>query len=652
MGGIFLPLNLCTMKKLIITILMLSALIVLLASFSRDDQETFYQSHYKSRLLELSAELDKLQAEILNSELDQNGLEKIKTEIHACRRILKSDDFWLRYFDPTTYRKINGPLPVEWETEVFEKFEKPYRREGAGLTLAELYLDEGSISRDSLLHLVSSAHKAVQIFLSDSITGLLSMPDHFFLCNRLYLLNLAAIYTTGFECPDPASVIPETEDMLEQIRSIYHIYNRQFPNASLGEDYLKLYDDAFHFVRAQPKDFELFDHYKFIRDYVNPLFALNQKMLKQYNCVSQNNNDYTLNTQVNSIFSKELYRGQNIKGIFHRVKDQNTLAQIEALGKLLFYDPILSGNNKRSCASCHVQENGFADNSVNNSLQFDHQNRLSRNSVSLLNAPYNHLVMTDGKHLSLQEQVLAVISNPLEMGGNEEEALEKVLSCKTYKNGFRALLVNTPQEKEITTEHIASAITFYYGKFSKYTSAFDRGMNQQMIEHEDVKKGFNLFMSKAQCATCHFVPQFNGVKPPYLGSEFEVLGTPADTLYQMLSEDKGRYLVNPAFETMSAFRTGTLRNVEKTAPYMHNGVFKNLEQVLEFYKGGGGAGRGLKVDNQTLSADSLRLTKTESQQIIAFMKSLSEDIPVEAPPARLPVSKFKEINNRIVKGTY
>ena len=109
------------------------------------------------------------------------------------------------------------------------------------------------------------------------------------------------------------------------------------------------------------------------------------------------------------------------------------------------------------------------------------------------------------------------------------------------------------------------------------------------------QKGFNLFMSKAQCGTCHFVPQFNGVKPPYAGSEFEVIGVPEDSNYKRLSPDKGRYEINPVNEMMNAFRTGTVRNAAYTKPYMHNGVFQTLDQVIELYDVGGGTGKKLVV---------------------------------------------------------
>ncbi|RZJ86580.1 MAG: cytochrome C peroxidase, partial [Chryseobacterium sp.] len=159
---------------------------------------------------------------------------------------------------------------------------------------------------------------------------------------------------------------------------------------------------------------------------------------------------------------------------------------------------------------------------------------------------------------------------------------------------MKKLLKFTPEEKNISLSHIVSAITFYYADFSNYYSPFDDAMNVNGSLPADARVGFNLFMSKAQCATCHFVPHFNGVKPPYISSEFEVLGVPADTNFSRLSDDKGRYNVNPATETMNAFRTGSIRNSEHTGPYMHNGVFKTLTQVIDFYDAGGGVGKKLK----------------------------------------------------------
>ncbi len=406
------------------------------------------------------------------------------------------------------------------------------------------------------------------------------------------------------------------------------------------------------FVNAQPQNPEQFDHFRFIKDFVNPLFAINQKLMNQHRAITKSTMDFTLNKSATSIFSKALYNGQNSRGIYFNVEDKDALASIDRLGKLLFYDPILSGNNQRSCASCHKPTEFFTDTIAPTSFAFDHTTFLPRNTPSLINVPYNHLIMYDGKHISLQNQTKEVILNPIEMGANENELLERILSCKEYKNGFEKLLPYTPMESKVTFEHISSALTFYYSKFSNASSEIDLAMNNLKPLNANAQKGFNLFMSKAQCATCHFVPQFNGVKPPYVGSEFEVLGTPATIDFKALSADKGRYLINPATETMNAFRTGSLRNIMHSAPYMHNGVFKTMEEVIDFYDAGGGAGRGLQVPNQTLSSDSLHLTATDKLDLISFLTSLNEDIPFEAPPKKLPASAINELNKRQVGGVY
>lgn len=641
------------MIKKYFPLLIFIALVIISFAFNESNNSDKYLSAYHKKLDNFKSGQQALLACIekadLNSETD---IEKIKKQIRAARIELKAMDFWFRYLEPLAYKKINGPLPVEWETEVFEKFEKPYKREGAGLTLASLYLDEENKSKDSLLSLIKLSVDATEPYGADSITNELKTYHHFYLCNRLFLLNLAAIYTTGFECPESEQIVPELRSILESINNTYLSFNTSFPNNALSSEYMKLYEQAVSFVKTEPLDYTQFDHFRFIRDYVNPLFKLNQELINKYHVVTKSLVDYSLNKSEISIFNKGLYNGQNPKGIFLRVKDEAALAEIDRLGKMLFYDPILSGNNMRSCASCHKPTEFFTDTVATTSLQFNQKDFLPRNSPSLLNAEYNHLIMMDGKHISLLNQTKAVITNPVELGSNEKEILQKVLSCKEYSKGFKSLLKYTPQETEITFEHIASALTYYYCKFSRYYSPFDEAMNEHKAIDASAIQGFNLFMGKAQCATCHFAPQFNGVKPPYIGSEFEVLGVPQDTNFKQLSPDKGRHEVNPAYETMNAFRTGTIRNAAHTAPYMHNGVFKTLEQVIDFYDAGGGAGRGLKVENQTLSSDSLKLTKTEKAQLISFIKSLNENIAFEAPPQKLPKSKIKALNTRKVGGVY
>ncbi len=615
--------------------------------------ESYYKSGYHHRLLKFKKEQSNLLDLIHHTEINTpNGRNKIKDKINSCRLYLKGIDFWLRYLEPVSYKKINGPLPVEWETEVFEKFENPYKREGAGLTLAALYLEESKVEKDSLLKLIQQSYSSSSVFSEDSITDVLSTYHHFFLCNRLFLLNLSSIYTTGFECPDTSLIIPELRIMLSEVKNINISFIESFPDTPLDEKYLFLFDQMIEFVKSQSSNYSEFDHFNFLKVYVNPLFAMNQGYIRNYKVISKSYNDYSLNKNCNSIFNKSLYIGQNPKGVFLRVKETEALEEIDRVGKLLFYDPILSGNNLRSCASCHKPTEYFTDTVLTTSLQFNRQSPSKRNAPSLINVEYNHLLMLDGKHISLQHQTKGVIENPHELGSNEKELMKKVLSCKEYKKSFAQLLKYTPQYKEITFDHIVSAITFYYSKFSRYHSPFDEAMNGDKVLPSNAKEGFNLFMSKAQCATCHFVPLFNGVKPPYINSEFEVIGVPDVSSPTSLSLDKGRFEVHPASEMDNAFRTGTVRNAAHTGQYMHNGVFKSLREVIDFYDAGGGSGRGLDVPNQTLSSDSLHLTDVEKNKLIAFIFSLDEKIQFEQAPETLPNSKVRLLNKRKVGGEY
>ncbi len=637
--------------KFFLVILILSATVFCLSFNLRQKKE--YKNLYLTALDEFKQQQASLRKVIADEDVStETGRKKIKEQLKGSRDKLKAIDFWLRYFEPIAYKKINGPLPVEWETEVFEKYEPPYRRQGGGITLAELSLDEETVRKDSLIALTDTSTLALETFEADSITTQLDSYHHFFLANRLYLLNLAAIYTTGFECPDTSNIIPELRLMLSSIKNIYENFNASFPQTILSNEYLALYDKLLVFVNNQSPGFSLFDHFSFIKDFVNPLFRLNQDFINSYGVITVSLMDFSLDNNAQSIFDKTLYSPQNTKGIFSLVDDENILSEIKKMGKLLFYDPILSGNNKRSCASCHKPTEFFTDTTLVTAFQFDQQHHLPRNTPSLVNAVFNHLVMYDGKHIALQGQAKDVIQNPTEMNSNEKELIKKLLSCKEYKDAFKKFAQFTPEEKEISLTHIVSAITYYYADFSNYYSPFDNAMNNKGSLSSIEKKGFNLFMSKAQCGTCHFIPQFNGVKPPYVGSEFEVIGVPEDSTYKKLSTDKGRHAINPVNEMMNAFRTGTVRNAGFTKPYMHNGIFQTLEQVIDLYDVGGGIGKKLTIDNQTLSTDSLHLTKEEKGDLIAFIHSLNENVIFETPPVSLPASSIKGLNSRKIGGEY
>lgn len=616
---------------------------------SLDEHRTPYRDLYDRQLSALDSALRHTVSEIRSENVDAT---RIEAALHGAREHMKVFDAWARYLEPISQKRINGPLPVEWETEVFEKYEKPYRRDGAGLTLAELYAEEPSALADSTARLIEAAVSALAIYREKICLQPLEGPDHFFFLNRLHLLNLGTIHTTGFDCPDKRRIVPELRIMMRSMLGTYEAFNATFPKTPVTPGFVERYVAALRFVEHASDDPDAFDHFTFLRDHIGPLFRWNQEMIERYGVRSRSYMDYSLNKSAQRLFSKDLYIGQNARGVFQRVTDQAAIEEIAHLGQQLFFDPVLSGNNQRSCASCHRADMCFTDTTNATAEAFDHKGRLARNAPTLVNADLNHLLMQDGKHFLLQAQAHAVMTTPEELGANAETVLVRILACANYRTGFERALAHTPQLPKVTMQHVVSALTTYYTGFSKHLAPFDAAMNNEGSVSPAAERGFNLFMGKAQCGTCHFPPQFNGVKPPYIGSEFEVIGTPADAACTTLSPDVGRYAINPAVETRNAFRTGGLRNIARTGPYMHNGVFRTLREVIDHYDAGGGAGRGLDVPNQTLSADSLHLTTVEKEELEAFLLTLNEELPRIKPPTKLPTSRDKSFNARRVGGEY
>ena len=189
----------------------------------------------------------------------------------------------------------------------------------------------------------------------------------------------------------------------------------------------------------------------------------------------------------------------------------------------------------------------------------------------------------------------------------------------------------------LTLLQIENALAAYLNTLQPMNSPFDRFIagDQQALTPQQ-KNGFNLFMGKAQCGTCHFAPVFNGSTPPFFNrSEYEVLGVPGLTasVKKTADTDLGRYERYPVSVYRRAFKTPTVRNAAKTGPYMHNGSFKTLRDVLDFYNEGGGAGIGLASPEQTLSEKKLHLSQEEISDIIAFIGSLTDNLKsISYPP--------------------
>ena len=299
--------------------------------------------------------------------------------------------------------------------------------------------------------------------------------------------------------------------------------------------------------------------------------------------------------------------------------------ELVALGRQLFFDSRLSAARRRSCATCHQPEFAFSDRRKLASVDPGH-GRL-RNTPTLLNAGFQLAQFADQRVSFLEFQFEEVMANPREMALRPDSAARRLGSDSALVTTF-VTTFGKPREKALTGHTLSIAVAAYVRSLQALDSRFDRAIRGDTAAiTASERRGFNLFMGKAACGTCHFAPLFGGTLPPaYRESEPEVIGVPATRTAKgaVVDRDLGVFAINRAPLHRHAFKTPTVRNVALTAPYMHNGVFRTLEEVVDFYDRGGGNGLGMKLSNQTLSADSLDLSDQEKRDLVGFLRALTD----------------------------
>jgi cytochrome c peroxidase len=225
----------------------------------------------------------------------------------------------------------------------------------------------------------------------------------------------------------------------------------------------------------------------------------------------------------------------------------------------------------------------------------------------------------------LENQIENVMKNPEEFNLSPKEIKDRIVANKQLVQLFTKAF---PDKKKITPYEIRNAIASYVRSLMPFNAKIDHYFSGKGTLTASEENGFNLFAGKAKCATCHFIPLYNGTVPPWFNnSESEVIGVPktAEWKNATIDPDEGRYGMNQLEQLRFSFKTPTARNSEKTAPYMHNGVYNTLEEVIKFYELGGGNGIGMNLEYQTLPFDNLKLTESEKKDIILFLKTLTDE---------------------------
>ncbi len=236
------------------------------------------------------------------------------------------------------------------------------------------------------------------------------------------------------------------------------------------------------------------------------------------------------------------------------------------LGKVLFFDPLLSGNKTISCASCHKEQFGFADNVA---FSFGIDSILTtRNTPTVKNVLARNKYFWDGRATTLEEQALKPIENPDEMNLSLEIAYERLNNSSFYKKAFKNIY-----RRKANQTTLASALAAYERTLESTFTAWDRfSEGDENAISESAKRGRFIFMEEANCFECHFGPDFTVDEMVNIG-----------TYNGKDLNDKGLAGITGVVSDEGKFKVPGLRNIIKTAPYMHNGMFKTLREVIEYY---------------------------------------------------------------------
>jgi cytochrome c peroxidase len=297
---------------------------------------------------------------------------------------------------------------------------------------------------------------------------------------------------------------------------------------------------------------------------------------------------------------------------------QQAPAPLVALGRSLFLDPRLSQDGSMSCATCHVPEQGFA---FNGPKAIGAGGRpLRRNAPSVLNAGFNTLFFHDGRAPTLEEQAWGPLLASDEMANADRASVvQRVRAVPQHRHAFDQVFPG----QGVSAESLAAALAAYQRSLVSGGSRFDRwyfGGEESALTPEE-KRGFVVYRGKAQCNACHALGRAHAL---FHDDQFHNLGVGFPAPGQEPAPDAGVQRDLGRFETTGkasdrfAFRTPTLRNIELTAPYMHDGSLATLEEVVDFYDRGGNPNPGLDP-----LMSPLFLSQRDKQDLAAFMRTLT-----------------------------
>ncbi len=547
--------------------------------------------------------------------VEKPGTEKaLQAEFKKLRISYKKCELFLSYFSPLTESAINGPNIHSVEEERFPEEESPH-----GFQVIEelLFPTFDPSDKEELINEVDRLLYNTDQFLRFK-NSFAFEPQFAFDAMQQEIIRIAVLGIAGFDSPVLNYSFEEAATGLSTIKNCLRTYSP--PAARRSGTYksvISFIDKSILYLR-KPTDFNSFDRLEFIRSYALPTYRWLAKLKEEWEIPNVNGHRPT-RQDVNDFWKPEFfnpdYFAQDSSGY---ITDEKV-----ALGRKLFFDPLLSGNGRRSCATCHDPAKAFTDG-LPKSLNMDGKTHTSRNAPTLFNAGFQPFLFADMRARLLEAQLDTVLNNKLEMGTSLDDIVRRIAVNPEYVQLFNKAFA---EQNATNGSNLKKSLAIFIRSLVSLETSFDAFMTLRSKSSSSIYQGFNLFMGKAKCGTCHFAPLFSGLVPPrFVKMETEVIGVPSttDTLNPVLSPDLGRFGILPVKVVRNAFKTPTIRNISLTAPYMHNGVYATLEEVIDFYDKGGGAGLGIAPEHLTLPFDKLNLTEKEKKELVEFLRLLND----------------------------
>jgi cytochrome c peroxidase len=654
------------MKRLFtVAIILLGVLFQL--SFRKNEVEPAIRSIIMKQANLFSVQVDVLHQAALDFATRKITLATLRQQLQRTRTSYKGIEYIVEYYYPEHVKEhLNGPplyhadpyphntgsyytMPAEeyvnsapldyLERDHYLGSPKVIAPRGLQVLDELIFSEEVAEQKQQVQQLTGELKKKWAIVLQALEKRKYYQPFEIMEASRQELIRVFTLGVTGFDTPGSQNALPEARAALQALQQVLSGVEGQTGSRPLseveGETMARVNSLFANAIKSlsQARDFSTFDRLGFLKQAINPLYEGLMQVHQQLALATTQQltgQPASLNFQSTNLFGAD-FLNPYYYSLLKEDKDSEALAR---LGKKLFYDTRISHTGKLSCGSCHKAELAFTDGAIK-SFTGEGGHTVQRNAPSLINAVYADRYFYDLRSFDLEDQAGQVIRNHLEFDTDFPELLQRINADTAYTIAFDRIFSN--KNKQVSRSQFSTALSSYLISLRSFNSEFDQYVRgERKTISPKVKDGFNLFMGKANCGTCHYAPLFSGLVPSlYHENESEVLGVLENPVQRKVDGDMGRAANKVFHEDLPiynrAFKTVGVRNVALTAPYFHNGAYTSLEQVIDFYDQGGAAGIGLgnELPNQTLAPDSLHLSKYEKSALIAFLHSLTDSLAIK-----------------------